>query len=79
MKMMNKKKPQKQGASEAHECDISQLHRREYYITFLMAVTSIIAGWHIKDAWSGVVALMCALITIWMVWNLTGGISDGNK
>lgn len=38
-----------------------------------MCVTTLIAGWHIRDLWSGIVALLCGLITIGMVWEVIGG------
>lgn len=38
-----------------------------FWMTVLMAVTTLIAGWHIIDIWSGAVTLLCALVTIWLV------------
>lgn len=37
-----------------------------FWMTVLMAVTTLIAEWHITDIWSGAVTLLCALVTIWL-------------
>lgn len=37
-----------------------------FLMTVLMVVTTLIAGWHIIDIWSGAVTLLCALVTIWL-------------
>lgn len=47
-----------------------------HFITGLMLVTTLIAEWNIKDVWSGIVALMCGLITIAMVMERVGGFED---
>lgn len=38
-----------------------------FWMTVLMAVTTLISGWHITGIWSGVVTILCALVTIWLV------------
>ena len=38
-----------------------------FCMSALMTVTTIIAGWHITDVWSGLVAMLCGLVTIWFV------------
>lgn len=38
-----------------------------FLMTVLMVVTTLIAGWHIIDIWSGAVTLLCALVTMWLV------------
>ena len=38
-----------------------------FRMTVLMAVTTLISGWHITGIWSGVVTILCALVTIWLV------------
>ena len=35
-----------------------------YYIAWLMAFATVISGWHIKDAWDGVVTIMCGIATV---------------
>ena len=47
-----------------------------YYITLVMAVTTAIAGMNIKDLWSGIVTMLCALVTIWLVYETVGGFED---
>lgn len=47
-----------------------------HFITGMMTITTLIAEWHIKDVWSGIVALMCGLITIAMVMERLGGFED---
>lgn len=38
-----------------------------FWMTVLMAVTTLISGWHITGIWSGIVTILCALVTIWLV------------
>lgn len=45
-------------------------HRKEadmFRLTCLMTVTTIIAGWHITCAWSGIVTLICGMVTLWFM------------
>lgn len=35
-----------------------------YSITALMAVATVISGWHIVDVWSGIVCLICFMATL---------------
>lgn len=50
-----------------------------HYITWLSAATTIIASWHITDIWSGIVALLCSMVTIWMVYDYVGGLEDDSE
>lgn len=36
-------------------------------LPYLMTVITLIASWHITDIWSGIVAMLCGLVTIWIV------------
>lgn len=47
-----------------------------YCITGLLALTTIIAGWHIVDVWSGIVTMLCGTLTVWLVNTLIGGMED---
>lgn len=45
-------------------------HRKEadmFRLACLMTVTTIIAGWHITGIWSGVVTLICSMVTLWFM------------
>lgn len=53
-----------------------QYRRHNYYITIMMAVTTAIASLHIDDLWSGIIAALCTMITIWMVYEEVGGLDD---
>ena len=44
-----------------------------YFTTWLMAFTTIIAGWHITDVWTGIVTALCGLVTIVLVNEIIGG------
>lgn len=72
--MMRMKRTKKGVSVETPSRDITTTPSHEYYITILMTVTSLIAGWHIKDVWSGIIALLCSLVTLWLVWDITGGV-----
>lgn len=47
-----------------------------YCITSLLALTTIIAGWHIVDVWSGIVTMLCGTLTVGLVNTLIGGMDD---
>lgn len=38
-----------------------------FRMTCLMTITTIIAGWNITCAWSGIVTLICGMVTMWFV------------
>lgn len=38
-----------------------------FRMTVLMAVTTLISGWHITGIWSGVVTLICSMVTLWFM------------
>lgn len=61
------------GSKKSEECPITG---HNYYITLVMAVTTALACWRITDVWSGVIALLCTMITIWMVYETVGGMKD---
>ena len=45
-------------------------HRKEadmFCMTCLMTITTIIAGWNITCVWSGIVTLICGMVTMWFV------------
>lgn len=56
--MKNRKRASDAGASQD-----SNKHTL-YYITYLMAVATVISGWHIVDVWSGIVCLICFMATL---------------
>lgn len=47
-----------------------------HFITGMMAITTLIAEQCITGFWSGMVALMCAIITILMIMDGIGGMDD---
>jgi len=57
------------GTTKSSKCEINTL----YCITWLMVVATIIAGWNIKDIWSGVVAGICGVVTVLMTIEILGG------
>ncbi len=76
--MMNKRKePQKIAASKGSRSDIKSLSF-DYYITILMTVTTLIAGWHIHDIWSGIITMLCGTITLLLSFHVVGGVKDVN-
>lgn len=52
------------------------LHTHLYYITWFMALTTLIAAWHIKDVWGGIVTMMCGIVTIILTAIMIGGNKD---
>ena len=64
------------GSKKSEECPITG---HNYYITLVMAVTTALACWRITDVWSGVIALLCTMITIWMVYDYVGGLEDDSE
>ena len=74
--MQSKRKRASEAAtSKGSRSDIKSLGF-DYYITILMTATTIIAGWHIHDIWSGVVALLCGIISISFSIYMMGGVRD---
>ena len=63
-KMTRNKREPLCGHTETQNKEDVQVNIKDYYITILMAVTTIIAGWHIVDVWSGLVTMLCGLVTI---------------
>ena len=47
-----------------------------HFITGMMTITTLIAEQCITGFWSGMVALLCALITIGMMFESIGGFED---
>lgn len=60
-------------ASDAERHETPKVKGTLDYITFLMGVTTIIAGWHITDVWSGIVTILCGLATVALIDEITGG------
>lgn len=67
-KMTNRKRVPGVGAPKdsCKDTTISQYLSNFYYITIIMAVTTLIAGWHIDNVWDGIVTMICGMVTIWM-------------
>lgn len=63
-KMTTNKKEPLCGHTETQNKEDVQVNIKDYYITILMAVTTIIAGWHIVDVWSGVVTMLCGCCAV---------------
>lgn len=70
-----RKEPQKNAASKGSRSDIKSLSF-DYYITILMTVTTLIAGWHIHDVWSGIITMLCGTITLLLSFHTVGGVKD---
>ena len=47
----------------------AQLKREKdmFRLTCLMMITTIIAGWNITSVWSGIVTLICGMVTLWFM------------
>ena len=43
-----------------------------YCITFILALTTIIAGWHITDIWDAVITALCGSVTMWLSFGIIG-------
>ena len=67
-----RKEPQKIAASKGSSMNVS-IRKHLYYITFILCITTIIAGWNIHDIQSGIVTALCGIVTIWLNWITTGG------
>ena len=65
-----RKAPDAATSQGSRKATISQSLSHFYYITILMGVTTVIAGWNITGIWSGVVALLCAMVTIGMFYEV---------
>lgn len=55
------------GASKAggkKDIEISLKLRHAEYITWILTLTTIIAGWNISDIWSGIVTTLLGIMTI---------------
>lgn len=50
-----------------------------YCITILMAIATVISGWHITDVWTGVVTMICAVVTVLLVNEIIGGFEYGDE
>ena len=50
-----------------------------YYITIFSGITSMIACANITGLWSGVIAMLCTMIAIWMVYEKVGGMEDESE
>ena len=74
-----RKAPDAATSQGSRKATISQSLSHSYYITILMGITTVIAGWNITGIWSGVVALLCAMVTIWMVYDYVGGLEDDSE
>lgn len=76
--MKNNKKTPDVGASEVQRKNavMSKINSCSYYITILMAITTVISAWNIMNLWSGMVTALCAVITIWQIYELVGGMDD---
>ena len=71
---MNKKRTSDAGTSKVHEdALISPYLKHIYYITYILAITTIIAGWHIENIWDGIITIILGLMTIWLSFISTGG------
>lgn len=57
------------GTTKSSKCEINTL----YCSTWLMVVATLLAGWNIRDVWSGIVAGICGVVTVLMTMNLMGG------
>lgn len=77
MMKSNKKTPDV-GASEAQRKNavMSKINSFLYYITILMAITTVISAWNIMNLWNGMVTALCAVITIWQIYEIVGGMDD---
>lgn len=58
--MKNRKRASDVGTSQDSKNKDNTLH----LITYLMAVATVISGWHIVDVWSGIVCLICFMATL---------------
>ena len=45
-----------------------------YFTTWVMVFTTLIAGWHITDVWTGLVTALCGLVTIVLTNEIVGGL-----
>lgn len=50
-----------------------------YFITWLMVIATLISGWNIKDVWSGVVTVICGVVTMALTRELIGGKRNDRK
>lgn len=71
---MNKtrKAPDAVTSKGSRKATISQSLSHSYYITILMGMTTVIAGWNITGIWSGIVALLCAMVTVGLFYESIG-------
>ena len=61
------------GTAQGTKRGITTTPSHSYYITWLMVVATLLAGWNIEDIWSGVVAGICGVVTVLMTMDLIGG------
>ena len=77
MQMKIKKRTSDAGTSKVREnALISPYLKHVYYITLLMAITTIIAGWHIDGVWDGIITILLGIATIWMSFLTIGGFKN---
>lgn len=74
-----RKAPDAATSRGSRKATISQSLSHSYYITILMGITTVIAGLNITGIWSGIVALLCSMVTIWMVYDYVGGLEDDSE
>lgn len=56
--------------TRAQDKDVIRENNTLNIITFLMLLTTLIAEFHISDAWSGVVSALCGIVTIILSYEL---------
>lgn len=44
-----------------------------YFTTVMLAVSTVISGWHIEGAWDGIATMIMGTITILLLEDLIGG------
>lgn len=75
--MKNEKRAPLVAASKgSHETESPVRCPHWHFITGMMTITTLIAEQCITGFWSGMVALLCALITIGMMFESIGGFED---
>jgi hypothetical protein len=70
--MRNIEKAPAVGATGASKKDTKMSKTTIHFITVMMALATVIAGWNIVDVWSGVVTALCGLSTLGLFWSIYG-------
>lgn len=70
--MNDEKRASEAATSKGSKLNVS-IRKHLYYITFVLCITTIIAGWNIHDLQSGIVTALCGIVTFWLNWIITGG------